>query len=177
MKYSRKDARNVLIILASSVTVVFIALTTGIRINLTDSHVPVGLWRTVHHTPDSLQVGDIVTFDIYKHYLSQLKVYDEKLSFVVTVTPIMMKRIAALPGSLIERSEDHLLIDGVMYENAPIRPPYFDKSDPCKVEYPVIVPPLCVWIMADTFSAYDSRYYGVVSMDIIEAKVKKVLVW
>lgn len=176
MRYSKKDARNILIILISSMLMVVLPFALGIRINLTDSHVPAGLWRSVRHNPKAgdIRVGDIVVYHIYDLYLVRPKVYDEHVVFVV---PSMMKRIAALPGSIIERSGDHLLIDGALYANAPIRPPYLDGSDPCKVEYPLIVPPMCVWIMADTVTAYDSRYHGAVPVDIIQAQVKGVFPW
>ncbi|MDR1740610.1 MAG: S26 family signal peptidase [Synergistaceae bacterium] len=175
----------------------------GLHINLSPSHVPVGLWRSVSTgergsgltnplggtnplglanpsgLTNPLAVGDVVAFDVQEFYAERPEVREDRMTFIV---PTLLKRVAALPGSVIDRDGGNITIDGVPY-----RAPIIDESW-VKVRYPIVVPDGCVWLMAEVESvdpeglvdpranAYDSRYHGPLPVKLIKWKAEPLLV-
>ncbi|MDR1650968.1 MAG: S26 family signal peptidase [Synergistaceae bacterium] len=167
MKADRKTAWKVALLAACLMTPVAVFTAMDLRINLTASHVPTGIWMT--RPPDALKVGDIICYNKDEFYAARPEIGEERMSFV---SPVVIKRVAALPGAIIARSGDALAIDGVPYPKARIG----DESWR-KVDYPLTVPDGHVWLMADSAAAYDSRYHGPLPMGLVREKLTPVLVW
>lgn len=152
--------------------VVMLLHSLDIRMNFTSSHVPAGIWQGVGM--GDLKVGDVVTFSIDDFFE---RFPDRSNDNAVFWSGSLMKQIAAFEGAVIDRDEDGITVDGVRYSHAAIRPPFEDGSDPCKVEYPHIVQPGHVWLMADRREAYDSRYFGDVPIPMLWEKVRPIWLW
>jgi type IV secretory pathway protease TraF len=152
-----------IVALAVSVCAAFAKL--NLRINLSESHVPIGIYRA--YPADELRVGDIIAFNINELYLRDGKLYDEKIK---TLSPLHMKVIAALSGAVIERSGDIVVVDGEAFDRALIV-----RDETRKAEYPLVVRDGHVWLMANSVYSYDSRYYGDVPAKIIKEKVRPIL--
>jgi type IV secretory pathway protease TraF len=167
MKFDRKNLVNVTAILALAAAAVAAFGVLGLRINLTPSHVPVGIWRA--SAPENIGVGDVIWYDVNEFYAAVPQVREERMRFR---SGRILKKVAALPGSLVEMSGDAVAIDGGGYPNAVVA----DRSW-VKVEYPLVVPHGAVWLMADVRGAYDSRYHGPVPMNLIKEKCEPVIVW
>jgi type IV secretory pathway protease TraF len=167
LKVDRKGLRGASLFIIPVCGLVLLFPAFGLRINLTPSHVPVGLWRA--YPADSVSAGDVITFDVYDLFFESPQVYDERMNFESSK---LLKRVAALPGSVIERSGDTVLIDGQELRSAIIM-----KDSWCRVEYPLVVPDGTVWLMADSETAFDSRYHGPLPVRLIREKNKPVLVW
>jgi type IV secretory pathway protease TraF len=166
IKVNKKNLRNVTIILTIFVLTVTALRHSGLIINLSDSHVPVGVY--MGYPPDNVAVGDIVMFNI-----RDLFRMDSQLDGGLDLHfPQLIKKVAALPGAVIERSGDMIIIDGKPFGKARIV-----HERLCKVTYPRTVPDGYVWLMADKVFAYDSRYYGEVPIEIILSKDYPVLIW
>jgi type IV secretory pathway protease TraF len=167
MKFDHRAARNVtlLILLLSVVFVLFYAL--NLRINLSKSHVDVGIWRTLPLI--DLNVGDVIIYDKDEFFSVYPHVREDRMRFVASA---VIKRVAAMSGALIELSGDQVMIDGRLYTEARI---LYDSWR--KVEYPLSVPEGTVWLMADSERAYDSRYHGPVPLCVIREKLEPVFIW
>jgi type IV secretory pathway protease TraF len=167
MKFDRRGFRNVVLILSCAAVVVVLFHVCGLRVNFTPSHVPVGLWRAL--PADSISVGDVVSYDIYDLYFAEPQVYEERMRFFHSR---LIKKVAALPGSVVELSGDVVVIDGTEFSKAQIADDSWRK-----VDYPLVVPEGAVWIMADVTNAYDSRYHGPLPISMIREKCEPVVVW
>jgi type IV secretory pathway protease TraF len=167
MKVNKRELRNVttLVLCVGGFLALFPIL--ELRVNLTSSHVPVGFWRA--YPVDSIDVGDVIAYDVNAFRLAEPDMYEERLRFS---TPKFLKRVAALPGAWIERSGDLVLIDGKEYSRARIV-----NDSWCHVKYPLVVPEGSVWLMADAERAWDSRYHGPLPINLVREKNKAVLVW
>ncbi|MDR1020227.1 MAG: S26 family signal peptidase [Synergistaceae bacterium] len=167
MKIDVTGLRNLTLILICVALAVAAFPVFDLRINITSSHVPVGLWRSYPAT--AIEAGDVVVYDIYDLFLENPQIYADGMTFE---SSRIIKIVAALPGAMIERSGDEVIVDGTRYPSARIL-----KKSWCNVEYPMIVPDGSVWLMADVSSAFDSRYHGPVPAGLIREKVSPVLVW
>jgi conjugative transfer signal peptidase TraF len=168
MKFDRKGLVTVTSILAIAAASIVVFGVLGLRINVTSSHVPVGIWRV--SPPDKIDVGDVILYDVSEFYAAVPRVREERVHFR---SDRILKRVAALAGSLVEMSGDAVAIDGREYPNALV---VSDRSW-IKVEYPLVVPEGTVWLMADVGGAYDSRYHGPVPIKLIKGKCEPVIVW
>jgi type IV secretory pathway protease TraF len=168
MKFDRKNLVNVTSILVFAAPLIAEFGVLDLRINITSSHVPVGIWRAF--PPEKIDAGDVIRYNVSEFYAAMPQVREERMHFR---SDRILKRVAALPGSLIEMSGDAVAIDGWEYPNA------FVVSDRSwiKVEYPLVVPEGAVWLMADVRDAYDSRYHGPVPVKLIKEKCEPVIVW
>jgi type IV secretory pathway protease TraF len=167
MKIHRKNLEGVAFAVAFITSIGVFINAYGVRINLTDSHVSKGLWKAV--TADTIKVGDVIVFDIREFYKANPSLQDSRIRFV---SPFLMKRVAAVAGSIIERSGDVVVIDGVEFRQSKIQ----DDSW-LKTSYPLKVPVNTVWIMADKEFSYDSRYHGPLSLDLVREKAIPLLTW
>ena len=167
MKFNPRAARNVAMLISIPGVVVALFFALNLRINLSVSHVGVGIWKAFPAV--SVNVGDVITYDKDAFYGVYPQMREERMRFM---SSIIVKRVAAMPGALVERSGDAVMIDGIPYTEALI----LDDSWR-RVEYPLLVPEGMVWLMADSRRAYDSRYHGPVPMSLIREKLKPVLVW
>jgi type IV secretory pathway protease TraF len=167
MKIDVTGLRNLALILFCAALVIAAFPVFGLRINITSSHVPVGLWRS--YSAAAIEVGDVVVYDIYDLFLKNPQIYEDGMTFE---SSRIMKIVAALSGAMIERSGDEVIVDGTRYPDARIL-----KKSWCNVEYPMIVPDGSVWLMADVLRAFDSRYHGPVPVSLIREKVRPILVW
>jgi type IV secretory pathway protease TraF len=167
MRADRKAARKVALLAICFLGPVAVFAVMGLRINLTESHVPAGIWRA--RPLGVLKVGDVIGYSKDEFYAARPEIGEERMSFV---SPVVIKRVAALPGAIIERSGDALAIDGAPYPRARIG----DESWR-KVDYPLTVPDGHVWLMADSAAAYDSRYHGPLPTELVREKLTPVLVW
>ncbi|MCL2009887.1 MAG: S26 family signal peptidase [Synergistaceae bacterium] len=167
MKFDPRAARNVALLLfvPGSVFALFFAL--NLRINLSASHVGVGIWRAFPAA--SIDVGDVVAYDKDEFYAAYPHVREDRMKLP---SPVLIKRVAAMPGALIELSGDFVIINGAYWAEARI----LDDSWR-KVEYPLMVPEGTVWLMADVRGAYDSRYHGPVPLRLTRKKLKPILVF
>jgi type IV secretory pathway protease TraF len=165
IRINRKELGRVTLLLFCAGGLVALFPLFGLRINTSSSHVPVGIWRA--YPAGSIGVGDVVTYDVHDFFRAVPRVREERLVFR---TPRFLKRVAALPGALIERSGDLVLIDKTAHAKIA------DESW-CKVDYPLVVPKGTVWIMADSERAWDSRYHGPLPVALVREKNKPLLVW
>jgi type IV secretory pathway protease TraF len=142
----------------------------GLRINLTSSHVPVGLWRAFPVvSAQTLRIGDVITYDVREFYAAEPQIADDRMVFAA---PRIIKKIAALPGARIELSGDALVVDGKEYSRARLAQKSWQK-----VDYPLVVPEGTVWLMDDVLAAYDSRYHGPLPARLIQEKNEPLWVW
>jgi type IV secretory pathway protease TraF len=167
MRADRKTAWKVALLAACLMSPAAIFRAMDLRINLTASHVPAGIWMA--NPPDDLKVGDVVDYHRDEFYAAKPEIREDRMVFLA---PVVIKRIAALPGAIIERSGDALAIDGAPYPRARIG----DESWR-KVDYPLTVPDGHVWLMADSAAAYDSRYHGPLPARLVREKLTPVFVW
>jgi type IV secretory pathway protease TraF len=167
MRIDRRAARKVALLTVCFLAPAAVFAAGDLRINLTASHVPAGIWRA--RAPGVLKVGDVISYSKDEFYAARPEIEEERMSFV---SPVVIKRVAALPGATIARSGDALAIDGAPYPQARIG----DESWR-KVDYPLTVPDGHVWLMADSAAAYDSRYHGPLPTRLVREKLTPVLVW
>jgi type IV secretory pathway protease TraF len=168
MRFDRKNLVNAAAILALAVAPIAAFGVLNLRINLTPSHVPVGIWRA--SPPENIDAGDVIIYNVNEFYAVMPGVREERMRFR---SGRILKRVAALPGSLVEMSGDAIVIDGGEYPNAVVAS---DRSW-IKVEYPLVIPRGSVWLMADVKGAYDSRYHGPLPINLIKEKCEPVIVW
>ena len=170
MKFDPRAARNVFILILVPAVIVALFFAFDLRINLTASHVQVGIWKAF--PPVSVDVGDAVIYNKDEFFSEFPQVRDERMRFR---SSSVIKRVAAMPGAMIELfgvSGDMVMIDGHPYTEGRI----LDDSWR-KIEYPLRVPEGTVWLMADTDRAYDSRYHGPMPLRLVREKLKPVFVW
>jgi type IV secretory pathway protease TraF len=167
---NKKALRNVAaFVVCAGVAVVSFPL-LGLRLNLTSSHVPVGLWRAYPViSAEDIRPSDVITYDIREFYAAEPQIAEERMVFEA---PHIMKRVAALPGALIELSGDSLVVDGEVYSCTRLA-----KKSWRKVDYPLVVPEGTVWLMADVAAAYDSRYHGPLPARLIKEKNEPLWIW
>ncbi|MDR3354212.1 MAG: hypothetical protein LBO21_04185 [Synergistaceae bacterium] len=114
-KFDSKALGIVSLMLAVSGGLVCAAYATGIRINLSSSHVGAGIWRAVR--VDNIAVGDVIGYNKDEFYARMPAVSEDRMIFKA---PMVIKKVAALAGAVIELSGDAVVIDGVMHPNARI---------------------------------------------------------
>lgn len=170
LKFDRRACRNAALLILSAAMVVMLFRASGLRINISPSHVNVGLWRAAPVTAgDELKIGDVIAYDKEKFYEAVPGAREDRMIFRA---PRVIKQIAALPGAFIERSGGAIAIDGMLYGEARIS----DESW-VKVNYPLVVPDGTVWLMADTLDSYDSRYHGPLPECLVKEKLTPVFMW
>ena len=167
MKFDPRAARNTALLISITCVLIVFFYAFDLRINLSESHVSVGLWRA--YPPVDINVGDVIIYDKDEYFRICPEAREERMSFLAGA---IQKRVAALPGARIELSGDAVMIDGVIYTEARI----LDDSWR-KVEYPLTVPEGTVWLLANSKRAYDSRYHGPVPTRLIREKLSPVFVW
>jgi type IV secretory pathway protease TraF len=167
MKFDRKGLRNVALLSFCACAAVAAFPIFGLRINLSSSHVPIGVWRS--RPARDIGVGDVVGYDIREFYSLSPDKREGRMRFLA---PVLIKRVAALPGALVTLSGDAVLIDGVLYPNARI-----EDDSWRKIDYPLTVPEGTVWIMADARFSYDSRYHGPIPVSLLREKLAPVWLW
>lgn len=175
MQIDRRRARHVAVICAIAALILIPAMAfgaMGYRINRTASHVPAGIYRAKTQGGE-MKIGDVVTFDVDDIY----EIYPDRRDEGNIYNKKLMKIVAALGGSVVERSGDMMMIDGREYPHTAFAPLRLDGSDPCKITYPHVVAPDHVWVMNDSRNAYDSRYFGDIPISVIREKVEPVLLW
>jgi type IV secretory pathway protease TraF len=169
VKVDKKALRNVTALAVCAGAVVALFWSLGLRINLTSSHVPIGLWRAYPVASVDIRAGDVITYDIREFYAAEPRIADERMSFEV---PRIMKKVAALPGALIELSGDRMVVDGKEYSRTRLA-----RKSWRRVDYPLVVPEGTVWLMADVFTAYDSRYHGPLPVRLVKEKNEPLWIW
>jgi type IV secretory pathway protease TraF len=170
VKADKKALRNVTALAVCAGVVVVLFLSLGLRLNLTSSHVPVGLWRACPViSAEAIRIGDVVTYDIREFYAAKPEITEDRVNFAA---PHIIKRVAALPGALIELSGDTLVIDGKEYPRARLA-----RKSWRKVNYPLVVPEGTIWLMDDVLAAYDSRYHGPLPVNLVKEKNEPLWVW
>jgi type IV secretory pathway protease TraF len=169
-KFDRRACRNAALLILPAALAVVLFRASGLRINISPSHVNVGLWRAMPiRAGGELEIGDIIAYDKDEFYEAVPRAREDRMIFNASR---VIKKIAALPGAFIERSGGAIAIDGVLYREARIS----DESW-VKVNYPLVVPDGTVWLMADTLDSYDSRYHGPLPAGLVKEKLTPVLVW
>jgi type IV secretory pathway protease TraF len=166
-RFDGRACRRVAALAACFAAPVAIFYAAGLRINFTPSHVPAGIWRA--RPADKLQTGDVIAYDKDEFYAAVPEAAEERMKFAA---PRVIKKIAALPGAFVERSGDAVAIDGVLYPEARIADETWRK-----VDYPLVVPEGTVWLMADAFNSYDSRYHGPRPSRLVKEKLSPVWIW
>jgi type IV secretory pathway protease TraF len=170
LKADKKALRNVTALVVCAGASVALFLSLGLRFNLTSSHAPVGFWRACPVTSvEAVRAGDVITYDIREFYAAEPRIADGRMSFAA---PHIMKRVAALPGALIELSGDALVVNGKEYSRTRLA-----KESWRKVTYPLVVPEGTVWLMDDVPAAYDSRYHGPLPLRLVKEKNEPLWVW
>jgi type IV secretory pathway protease TraF len=164
---NKKNLPKVLCIFGFSVLIFVVFEGFSLRINLSASHVPVGIWRAYPAT--NIKTGDIITFNINDLYKINGELQDSRVTFM---SPRHIKIVAGEHGAYIERSGDKVIVDGTLYDDAQISNEQF-----CKIKYPLVVRENHVWLMANSAYSYDSRYYGDIPIGIIKEKNRPLLVW
>jgi type IV secretory pathway protease TraF len=167
VKVDKKGLRAVVLLVGAAAVFIGSFQLFGLRINLTASHVSAGLWHVVPAV--EIAIGDVVTYDIEELYELRPDLRETRMVFP---SNILMKKVAALPGAVVEISGDAVAVDGVLFPDA-----IFADDSWRKVKYPLIVPRGEVWIMANSRAAYDSRYHGPVPLRLIKEKAEPVLLW
>jgi type IV secretory pathway protease TraF len=169
-KFDGRACRNAALLILAAALMLVSFRASGLRINISPSHVNVGLWRAAPvRAGGELEIGDIIAYDKDEFYEAVPRAREDRMIFRA---PRVIKKIAALPGAFIERSGSAIAIDGVLYREARIS----DESW-VKVNYPLVVPEGTVWLMADTLDSYDSRYHGPFPAGLVKEKLTPVLVW
>jgi len=166
-KFDPRAARNVAVLVFVPVVVVALFSAFNLRINYSASHVNVGIWKAFPPVP--VNVGDVVTYDKDEFFAACPQIREDRMKFR---SPVVIKRVAATAGALVELSGDLVVVNGRLYPEARI----IDDSWR-KVEYPLLVPLGTVWLMADSKYAYDSRYHGPLPIFLVREKLEPVLVW
>jgi type IV secretory pathway protease TraF len=170
LKFDRRACRNTALLILPAALMVMLFRSFGLRINISPSHVKVGLWRTMPmRAGGELKIGDVIAYDKDEFYETVPRVREDRMIFR---SRQVIKKIAALPGAFIERSGGAIAIDGALYREARIS----DESW-VKVNYPLVVPDGTVWLMADTLDSYDSRYHGPFPEGLVKEKLTPVFVW
>jgi type IV secretory pathway protease TraF len=172
LKVNKKALRSVAALVFCTGALVALFLFLGLRINFTSSHVPAGFWRASPvASAESIRVGDVITYDIREFHAAEPRVADDRI-VSQSAAPLIMKKVAALPGARVELSGDTLVVDGKEYPRARLA-----RESWRKVSYPLVVPEGTVWLMADVLAAYDSRYHGPLPTRIIREKNEPLWVW
>jgi type IV secretory pathway protease TraF len=165
MRIHKRRAAIVGFAVITTLVICVLLRASNIRVNITGSHVPVGLWKA--YPVDNINVGDVISFSIKDLYAKDAKLKEDSLS---TLYPIHIKIVSALPGELIERSGDQIIAAGKVMPGAIIA-----REELCKVKYPLVIENNTLWLMSDSKYSYDSRYYGAIPKELIREKLFPVL--
>ena len=110
----------------------------------------------------TLRVGDHIVVTPYRTSLPQ------RGDVIVFHSPVsrdelLVKRIVAIPGDLVEMRERHLFVSG-------------HEAGEAGAVVPQIVPAECYFVLGDNrTNSYDSRQWGVLSRDLIIGRARLVL--
>lgn len=85
---------------------------------------------------------------------------------------LMIKRVVAVPGDLVESREGRLFVSG-----HPLREPYLPRTTVTTSIAPQIVPAGCYFVLGDNrMDSLDSRAWGVLPNDLVVGKAR-LLLW
>jgi len=141
----------------------------GIRINVTRSF-PLGFYRICDGNPEC---GDLVFLKPPENVVVQWGRENGAIS-----RPTMLKRIYGMEGDNVEVSREGVCINGTLIENSKILEKKPDGTSIPSIAQSGVILPDGVWVMSE-YSAlsFDSRYFGAVPRENIEAKARPLWVW
>lgn len=170
MRRSRKVAAGVVGVVFIAVPIA--AIHAGVRFNASVS-MPRGLWVETAKRP--VTRGDIVVAclpdgDVQRRYLGPGGCPDGRREPV-------LKPVAAVAGDVVAVDDAGVTVNGATLPNtAPM-----DRDGAGRVLVhqagTFIVPDGAVWLIVQRRDSYDSRYFGAVRVDQIEAVAAPLLVW
>lgn len=149
---------------------------THVSINTT-SCLPMGFYRAA--APKPLAVGQTYTVCVPQKWT----VYGLHRGYLDPGTDCpggsqaLIKKIAAVPGQVVDVTQHGVFIDGKMWSMS--TPLTRDTAGrPLSPDYGVhLIQPGTVWVMGLSPKAWDSRYYGAVPDTDLLSREKAVLTW
>jgi conjugative transfer signal peptidase TraF len=174
----RRGVRMLLAVTSAIAAIVAIFWMFRLRIALTDSACPPGIYRMVNH---SISRGDLVLaclpsalarFAQARGYLARGRGCGDG------VEPVG-KRIGALPGDTVRIARDYIAINGHRLENsATISRDSRGRSLPHVTPGRYIVQPVQVWLLGtEDAHSWDSRYFGPVPIGSVRAQLEPLVTW
>lgn len=146
--FCRPRALQSLFKLLVSVICLVVLVTTlqviGIRINTSPS-LPIGVWKIRKVDTRFLRIGDSVAI---------------RKSCIPGASAHLLKLVAALPGDVIGRSEDHVYRNGCELPLSTIKASNSRSEKIDNVNYPLVVPEEHIWLHSNHVNGFDSRYFG-----------------
>jgi conjugative transfer signal peptidase TraF len=176
---SRRRGLSMLVALASTITVIVAVFwVLRLRIALTDSACPPGIYRMVNH---SISRGDLVIaclppalarFAQARGYLARGRGCGDGIEPVG-------KRIGALPGDTVEVTRDYIAINGHRLEHsATVSRDSRGRSLTQVTPGRYTVRPDHVWLLGTTDArSWDSRYFGPVPIGSVRAQLDPLVTW
>ena len=148
----------------------------GLTYNHTPS-VPAGIWIEAEASPKSPAMGEVVRICLDPDHQAE---YRErgflKWGLECNGSEALLKPVGALSGTLYSVSEQGILINGKLIpETAPLK--QGGDGKPLRWGGGGIVPPGHVLLIAQMPTSLDSRYFGPVAIDRIQATMRPVWTW
>ncbi len=178
---TREIARRALFPVALIAAVAMSALgfqLMALRIGLTDSACPPGIYRMVYRTPSR---GDLVLVCLPAALaqLGQARGYLARGCGCADGIEPLGKVLSALPGDSVEVTRDYIAVNGRRLQNsATLSRDSRGRSVPHLTWGRYTVRPNQVWLLGTKDArSWDSRYFGPVPASSIRAALEPVLTW
>jgi len=174
----RRGARMLLILTSVMAAIVAVFWMLRLRIALTDSACPLGIYRMVNRP---ISRGDLVLaclppalarFAQARGYLARGRGCGDGIEPVG-------KRVGALPGDTVEATPDYVAINGHRLENsATVSRDSRGRSLTHVTPGRYTVRPDHVWLFGTTDArSWDSRYFGPVPIGSVRAQLEPLVTW
>jgi conjugative transfer signal peptidase TraF len=150
----------------------------GLRIGLTDSACPPGIYRMVYRAPSR---GDLVLVCLPAALaqLGQARGYLARGRGCADGIEPVGKLLSAMPGDSVEVTRDYIAVNGRQLQNsAALSRDSRGRSLPHFAWGRYTVRPNQVWLLGTNDArSWDSRYFGPVPASSIRAQLEPVLTW
>jgi len=174
----RRGARILLLLTSAMAAIVAVFWMLRLRIALTDSACPPGIYRMVNH---SISRGDLVLaclppalarFAQARRYLARGRGCGDGIEPVG-------KRVGALPGDTVQITRDYVAINGHRLENsATVLRDSRGRSLTHVTPGRYTIRPDHVWLLGTTDArSWDSRYFGPVPIGSVRAQLEPLVTW
>lgn len=152
-----------------------VATLLGLRFN-NSSSAPVGLYYEITNSPS---VDNYVVINMKGNSQAEIAADREYFNRSSNGDLLLCKRIAALPGDIVNINNDGFItVNGMVIENSKLKDAdSLGQSLTSTNVYPFNVPEGHYFVMGLTVRSFDSRYFGPVKDSRIQAVVVPLLTW
>ena len=144
------------------------AYQSGYRVNLSPS-VPTGIWKIVSRRYDADSPDEYVVVPASGHWGYKLSV---ERGYLSSFTP-MLKRVTAAEADIVDYDEEEraVIVNGNYLFMTEIFSKEMEGRALPRALFPMLLKKGEIWLSSENIRGYDSRYFGPVSLDILQGAV------